>query len=317
MKVKRPFFDRVRAYVYLLPALISIAIFTILPIIQTILVSFQLRNWTNNTWNAPDPANSIKWIGLSNYKEVIAGDFKPTFLPVLAWTFVFAACICTLGYLVGLLIAILLNNPNMKEKSIYKAILILPWALPPTIAAISWQGLLNPEYGGINKLLKSLGLIHNNIEWIVSTPTLAKISVVFVCVWFTVPFMMNACLGALTAIPEVYYEAAEIDGASRWKKFVKITLPSLASSSYPLIISSFAMNFNNFGGIYMITQGNPPNPNTAYAGSTDILISAAYKMVSQQGRYDIASALAVIVFLIIGSISFVQMKASGQFKEVD
>ena len=309
MKVKKPFRDVIRPYLYLSPALISIAFFTLLPVVQTILISFQDRTYANIF-------GEKNFVGLENYKAILQGDFKPTFFPVLIWTFIFAACICCLAYMVGLLLAILLNNPHMKEKPLYKSILILPWALPPAIAALSWQGLLNAQYGGINKLLKGLGLINENVEWIVSTITLARVSVIMVAVWFTVPFMMNACLGALTSIPDTYYEAAEIDGASKWTQFIKITLPSIASSSFPLVISSFAFNFNNFGGIFMITEGNPPDPNSAFAGGTDILISAAYKL-NNVGNYSWAAALAVIVFLIIGTISFIQMRMSGQFKEVD
>ncbi len=136
-------------------------------------------------------------------------------------------------------------------------------------------------------------------------------------VWLGFPYMMNVCLGSLAAIPEVYYEAAEVDGASKWKQFTSITLPSLAKTAYPLIISSFAFNFNNFGSAYLITQGNPARLDTQFAGYTDILASVNYKLSIQFGRYDIASALSIIIFLIIASISFVQMKASGQFEEVD
>lgn len=309
MKVRKPFSDVIRPYLYLSPALISIAFFTLLPVVQTIIISFQDRTYANIF-------GEKNFVGLDNYKAILQGDFKPTFFPVLIWTFIFAACICLISYMIGLLLAILLNNPHMKEKALYKSILILPWALPPAIAALSWKGLLNSEYGGINKLLKGLGLINENVEWIVSTITLARVSVIMVAVWFTVPFMMNACLGALTSIPDTYYEAAEIDGASKWTQFIKITVPSIASSSFPLVISSFAFNFNNFGGIFMITEGNPPDPNSAFAGGTDILISAAYKL-NNVGNYSWAAALAVIVFLIIGTISFIQMKMSGQFKEVD
>ena len=122
--------------------------------------------------------------------------------------------------------------------------------------------------------------------------------------------------GILAAIPEVYYEAAEGRWCNKWKQFTSITLPSLAKTAYPLPIC-FAFNFNNFGSAYLITQGNPARLDTQFAGYTDILASVNYKLSIQFGRYDIASALSIIIFLIIASISFVQMKASGQFEEVD
>lgn len=309
MKSKVGFKDKFRPYLYLAPAIVSILILTITPIVYTIFISFTNHDQNNHFFQ-------YDMVGFKNYVNVLTGPLKPTFLPVFLWTFIFAACVCVGGYFIGLITAILLNNKNMKERGIYKALLILPWALPGTIAALSWQGLLNESYGGINKLLISLGIIDKGIPWI-NEVTLAKFSIIMVSIWFTVPFMMNVCLGALTAIPDSYYEAADIDGASKWQKFSKITLPSLASSSYPLIISSFAMNFNNFGAIYMVTKGDPANPNSAFTGTTDILASAAYKMTSELGRYDLASALAVCVFIVVGTISFVQMKFSGQFEEVD
>ena len=135
-------------------------------------------------------------------------------------------------------------------------------------------------------------------------------------IWLGFPYMMNVCLGSLAAIPEVYYEAAEVDGASRIMQFMKITLPSLAKTAYPLLISSFAFNFNNFGSAYLITGGGPARIGEQFAGYTDILASMNYKLSTQFGRYDIASALSIIIFIIIATISFVQMKASGQFEEV-
>ncbi|MDP4143590.1 MAG: sugar ABC transporter permease [Bacillota bacterium] len=298
--------DKLRPYLFLSPAIISMVLLTFIPIIYTVYMSFTNRSMYH--------MDDYTFVGFKNYANVLTGDLRPIFLPVFLWTLLFAACTCLGGYFVGLLLAILLNNKNMKERGVYKAILILPWALPGTVAALSWQGLLNQQYGNINKLLKALHLIHSNVPWINATG-LARFSVIMVSIWFTVPFMMNTCLGALTAIPDTYYEAADIDGASRWQKFIKITLPSLASSSYPLVISSFSMNFNNFGTIYMITKGQPAQSN--YAGATDILASAAYTLIKSNNRYDLADTLAVLIFFVIGTISFIQMHLSGQFKEVD
>ena len=161
-----------------------------------------------------------------------------------------------------------------------------------------------------------INLIQEPIKWL-TDPNLARISILMVNIWLGFPYMMNVCLGSLAAIPEVYYEAAEVDGASKWKQFMNITIPSIAKTAYPLIISSFAFNFNNFGSAYLITGGNPPRLNTQFAGYTDILASVNYKLSMQFGRFEIASALSIIIFIIIASISVIQMKASGQFEEVE
>ena len=296
------------AYLYLAPALISIAILVLLPILYTIYISFTDYNMYSN--------GKVNFVGLANFKEVLAGPFKEIFIPTFIWTISFAL-ISTLGtFCVGLLLAMILKNKNIKESGFYKAVLIIPWALPVTVAILSWQGLLNTSYGALNNILLNAHLISEPIPWLTS-PMWARLSLIMVNVWLGFPYMMNICLGSLAAIPESFYEAAEVDGASKWLQFRKITLPSLAKTAYPLLISSFAFNFNNFNSAYLITQGGPPRIDTQFAGYTDILASSVYKLSTQFGRYDIGSALSILVFLLIGTISFIQMKASGQFEEVD
>lgn len=293
---------------FLAPALISMFIFTILPIVSTVYYSF--TDYTQYS------KGDINLVGFANFIEVLNGPFKQTFLPVFLWTITFAI-VSTLGcFLLGLLLALVLNNPNIKERGIYKGILILPWALPATVAILSFQGLFNGTYGQINSILMNFNIIQEPIKWL-TDPNMARLCIIIVNIWLGFPYMMNVCLGSLAAIPEVYYEAAEVDGANKWKQFIKITLPSLAKTSYPLIISSFAFNFNNFGSAFLITGGGPARLETQFAGYTDILASVNYKLSMQFGRYEIASALSILIFIIIGSISFVQMKASGQFEEVN
>ncbi|MBL4936046.1 sugar ABC transporter permease [Clostridium sp. YIM B02515] len=308
-KKKGNFYDRIRGYVYLSPALISIAVLSLIPIIYTIYIAF-----TNYNINHME---DFKIVGFDNFKQILAGPLKPIFLPVFAWTLAFAIILTLGNYFIGLFIAMLLNNNNMKERGLYKGLFIIPWALPSAIAILSWQGLLNQDYGTINLMLTKLHIISANIPWLTDV-TWARVGVIMVSLWLGFPYMMNVCLGALASIPDNYYEAAEIDGANRWQKFVKITLPSLTSSSIPLIISSFSFNFNNFGAAYLITAGGPPKPNTSFAGSTDILASSAFKMIGQPlFRYDLAAALSILIFILIGTISFFQMKMSGAFEEVD
>ncbi|ELC8443622.1 sugar ABC transporter permease [Clostridium perfringens] len=293
---------------YLLPALISILIFTVFPILYTVYISF-----TDYTMYSQ---GNIQFVGLANFIEVFTGPFKEIFFPVLGWNLVFAIA-STLGtFFLGLIVAMAVNNPNLKEKAIYRAILIIPWALPATVAILSWKGLLNGSYGAINNLLMNLHVIADPIPWL-TDPMWARVALIFVGIWLGFPYMMNVCLGALGAIPDSYYEAADVDGASKWLQFRKITLPSLAQTAYPLIISSFAFNFNNFGQAYLITNGNPPRMATQFAGYTDILASVNYKLSTQFGRFEIASAISIIIFILLATISYYQMKLSGQFEEVE
>lgn len=300
--------DTIKAMPYLLPAVISIIIFTIIPIVYTIVIAF-----TDYTMYSQ---GNVKFVGFANFIEVLTGPFKEVFLPVFGWNIIFAVVSTAGTFFLGLIVAMAVNNPNIKEKSVYRAILIIPWALPATVAILSWQGLLNGSYGAINNLLLNLHLISNPIPWL-TDPTWARVALIIVNIWLGFPYMMNVCLGALGAIPDSYYEAADVDGASKWLQFRKITLPSLAQISYPLLISSFAFNFNNFGSAFLITKGGPPRMATQFAGYTDILASVNYKLSTQFGRFEIASAISIIIFLILGTISYYQMKLSGQFEEVE
>ena len=297
-----------KALPYLMPAIISIIIFTVLPILYTIYISF--TDYTMFTQGSP------KFVGFKNFIEVFTGPFKEVFMPVLGWNIIYAVSATLLTFFLGLIVAMAVNNPNMREKGVYRAILIIPWALPATVAILSWQGLLNGSYGAINNLLMNMHVIAKPIEWL-TDPTMARVSIIIVSVWLGFPYMMNVCLGALGAIPDSYYEAADVDGASKFLQFRKITLPSLARTAYPLVISSFAFNFNNFAQAFLITEGGPPRVATQFAGYTDILASVNYKLSTQFGRFDIASAISIILFLILATMSYVQMRMSGQFEEAE
>lgn len=295
------------AYAYLTPALVSIFLVTFLPIVYTVILTFTNYNMYH--------LDNFSIIGVQNYITVLTGSIRDVFFPVLGWTVCFALISTAGAYAVGLFLAVLLNNPNMKEVKIYRVILIIPWALPSTIAILAWQGLLNEQYGGINNLLHMLGVSYN-IPWLTS-PFWARVGIIIVNVWLGFPYMMNVCLGGLQAISKEYYEAARVDGASKIQCFKSITLPLVTKLSIPLVISSFAANFNNFGNIYMITRGGPARLDNQFAGYTDILASTTYKMTTWSNRYELSATFSVLIFIIIGSFTLINMRLSGSFKEND
>lgn len=296
-----------KAYAYLAPALISILLVTCIPIIYTVVISFTNYNMYH--------LNNFEFVGFENYFTVFSGSIKNVFFPVLGWTVCFALLSTAGSYGMGLILAILLNNPRMKEAKLYRAILIIPWALPATIAILAWQGLLNEQYGGINNFLHAIG-ISWNIPWMTDA-TWARIGIIIVNVWLGFPYMMNVCLGGLQSISNDYYEAAKIDGASKFQCFKSITLPMVTRLSIPLVISTFAANFNNFGNIYMITQGGPARIDNQYAGYTDILASTTYKMTTWSNRYELSATFSVLIFIIVGTFTLINMHLSGSFKEAD
>ncbi|MDD6795336.1 MAG: sugar ABC transporter permease, partial [Clostridiaceae bacterium] len=230
MKIKK---SRNVAYRYLTPALVSICILSVLPILYTIFIAFTDYSLKNQNFAYGSP-EGWKIVGFYQFEQVLTGSLKSQFFPLLLWTLIFTL-ISTFGcFIVGLIFAIVLGDKNMKESFIYKAFLVVPWALPGAITIISFKGLFNSQYGAINALLQQLHIINDPIMWL-TTPTGARAAVLLVNIWLGFPYMMNVCIGALSGIPENYYEAANIDGASWFQKFTKITLPSITKVSAPLL----------------------------------------------------------------------------------
>jgi arabinogalactan oligomer/maltooligosaccharide transport system permease protein len=306
--VPRPRFKKARetlyAYAYILPALVFIIFATGVGVVYTVYMSF-----TN--FDGLEHFEHWSWVGLHNYTDVLFGTDYSTFVKVMSWTFVFAFVTMALSYIVGLLLALLLDDKNIRERNIYRTLLIIPWALPGAIAILAWNGILNTDFGYLNSFLIDIGL--PKVEWLTS-PNWARFSVLFVNTWFGFPFMMTACLGALQSVPDELDEAAQIDGASRVARFRFVKLPFLRSVTVPLLIGNFAFQFGNFSIIYLLTTGGPRTPGSD-AGATDIGISYAYRLTLTTQRFAVAAAYGVVLFFIIGIISFVAMKRSGAFAE--
>ena len=296
------------SYGYLAPALISIAVLSIVPILYTVYIAFTNFNAAHFL--------SYQFVGWHNFRELLTpgNPVSSLFIPTLIWTVTFALVTTILNYVVGLFLAVMLNNRNMKESAIYRSILIIPWAVPGLISVLAWQGLLNDNYGQINALLHSFGI--PAVPWLTS-PIWAKVAIFVVNLWVGFPYMMTVSLGALQAVPGELYEAASIDGASWRQQFRFVTMPAIWKISLPLLIPSFAFNFNNFNAVYLLTSGGPARSDNPFVGHTDILASAAYKMTLSFNRYDLSATISIILFIIVGLLSWLQMRYTGAFKEDD
>ena len=296
---------RFTPYLYLSPALLTMTIFTFIPVAITILVAF--TDWSLSKFQDPS------FIGIQNFFDLFSGPYAPVFIPAFLWNFAFAALAAGTQYTVGLFIALLLNHKHMRETNLYRALLILPMALPVTLAIVAWQGLLQQSSGQINNVLEAIanGIGIKDFDRIpfLLDGTLAKSSIVVVGLWFGFPWFMNMCLAALSSIPSELYEAAHVDGANLWQRFRHVTTPLLLSFTLPLLVASFAFNFTNFGAVFLLTGGAPPRPETQWAGETDILISVAYKLLSAPVyRYGLASAMALMLFVVVGGMALAQIK---------
>jgi arabinogalactan oligomer / maltooligosaccharide transport system permease protein len=239
-------------------------------------------------------------VGFDNFSRIIHNPLiREPFLRVFVWTFAFATLTVLISFAVGLLLAITLDKPGMRFQKLYRSLLIMPYAIPAFLSLLVWQGLLNDDFGVVNRIL------HTNIPWLFDG-NWAKVSLIMVSLWLTFPYFFLVSLGALQSIPAELKEAARVDGGGAWQVFRKVTLPLLLVVVAPLMIASFALNFNNFGSIYLLTGGGPAAGDQTVAGSTDILISYTYKLAFASGKgsdYGLASAIALIIFFIVATIS--------------
>jgi arabinogalactan oligomer/maltooligosaccharide transport system permease protein len=241
-------------------------------------------------------------VGFQNFSTVLTNPlYRDPFVRVFLWTFAYAAISVFLTFALGLFLAIVLNKPTLKLRRIQRALLVLPFAIPAFLSVLVWRGLLNDEFGAINQ---TLGL---DIPWLFD-PAWARVSCILVNVWLGFPYFFLVNTAALQAIPAELQEAARVDGASSLQVFRRVTLPLLLVVTAPLLIASFAFNFNAFNNIYFLTEGGPYGVEQSIAGSTDILISYTYKLAFSAGQgaqYGLAAAVSIFIFFIVAGISAV------------
>lgn len=303
-------YDKNFIKIMLLPGALSVIFFVILPIFITILVAFTNYSSPNHI----PPRNLVDWVGFTNFINIFKMNiWSNTFFHLAVWTMVWAVCSTFLNYGCGLILALLTSRNDIKFKGFWRTIYILPYAIPGFVSLLVFR-LMFSGVGPINNLLVNLGF--DKIPFFTDGTT-AKIMLLLINTWLGAPYFMILISGALTNIDNSMYEAAEIDGASRWQQFRSITLPTLLFQTAPVLILSFAFNFNNFSAIYLLTDGGPINSAYRYAGSTDILITWVYKLTKDQSQYNIASVISILLFIFIASISTWNFIKSKSFKEVE
>jgi maltose/maltodextrin transport system permease protein len=251
-------------------------------------------------------------IGLGNYGRMINDpDFRGPFLAIFLWTVAFAACSVLFTLAVGFTLAVLLNWEQLRFRGVYRTLLFLPYAVPAFISILVFKGLFNQNFGEINTILSFvLGI---KPAWF-ADPTLAKVMIILVNTWLGYPYMMVICTALLKAIPSDLYEASAIAGAGPWTNFSKITMPLIVRPLTPLLIASFAFNFNNFVLIALLTGGRPDFLNTKVpAGTTDILVSYTYRIAFQDSgqNFGLAAAISTVIFFLVAMLSMINMKLTN------
>jgi arabinogalactan oligomer/maltooligosaccharide transport system permease protein len=256
------------------------------------------------------------YTGFHNFGKLVNDPLIRTpFLKVFVWTFAYATLTVFFSFAVGLFLAIALDKKGLRGQRLYRSVLVIPYAVPGFLSLLIWAGLLNDSFGVVNRLLSHIGF---TVPWLFDA-NWAKVTVVLVSVWLTTPYFFLVSLGALQSIPVELTEAARVDGGGAWAIFRRVTLPLLLVAVGPLLIASFAFNFNNFNNIYLLTKGGPYTGSSSIAGSTDILISYTYKLAIATGKgqdYGLASAVAIIIFFIVATISGVTFYRSKALENV-
>ena len=296
-----------QAYAYIAPAMIGMLVLVFFPFIYGITLSFT----DSSIYNTNEPLSEI-WVGFRNYASIL-GDFDLVkhgeggsavnyfnFYWTLGFTIVWTVTNVALGVTSGLFLALILNTKKLAFRPLYRVLLILPWAMPNYITALIWQGMFHRQFGVINYVLEMFGL--PGLSWF-DHPFTSFLTALATNGWLSFPFMMVVCLGALQSIPSDIYEAARVDGASRWQSFKAITLPSIRPALVPAIIISVVWTFNMFNIIFLVTAGEP-------GGATEILVTQAYKYAFQRYQYGYAAAYSTIIFGILLIYGFIQNRVS-------
>ncbi len=277
------------AYALVLPSVLVMVLVVAYPFLYNFRIAFS--NMNLYTYRNPE------FVGLRNFVELFtSAPMYGVFLKTVVWTVVNLFFHVTFG----VALAILLNRP-IRGQWAYRALLILPWAIPQYISALTWRGLFNYEYGAVNLWLHKFGL--PQVPWL-SDATGAFSAAIIANIWLGFPFMMVIALGGLQSIPHELYEVASIDGANWWRKLRHVTLPLLRPVLVPAIILGTIWTFNNLNVIWLVTNGGKP------ANKSHILVTYVYNEAFTLYRYGYAAAFSIVIFLLLLAFVFITMRFS-------
>ena len=297
--------------------MLGLVVFTILPIFFMIFIAF-----TNYDKAHQPPAQLFQWSGVDNFVTVLGGGisadskvFAYTFGEVLLWTIVWAFFATFTNYILGMVVAILINKKGVKFKKLWRTILVITIAVPQFVSLMFMSQLL-ADQGLINSLLLKWGWIDKAIPFL-TDGTFARITIIIVNIWIGIPYSMLICTGILMNIPTDLYESARMDGAGPIRAYMKITLPYMLHVTTPYLITQFIGNLNNFNVIFLLTGGNPPLEMDGFnttAGETDLLITWLYKLTVTENKYGLASVIGIFTFVIVAAFSLILYNRSKSVK---
>lgn len=287
---------------------LTIAIFTIIPMLFMILMAF-----TNYDANHQAPGNLFTWVGFGTFGEIFDIANSPrnahTFIELTKWTIVWAIFATVLNYILGMVVALMINKKGIKLKALWRTLFVVTVAVPQFVTLLLMNQMLNLNDGAINVLLcDTLHLIPNHIDFLGGDILTAKITIIVVNCWIGIPYTILITSGILMNIPADLYESATIDGAGPVRSFFSITLPYMLFVTTPYLISTFIGNINNFNVIYLLTmgQGGPKVTDMhAEAGPVDLLVTWLFKLTTNSKDYNLAAAIGILVFVVCATLSLV------------
>ncbi|MFV0344104.1 MAG: carbohydrate ABC transporter permease [Anaerocolumna sp.] len=290
----------------------GILCFTVVPLFFMILIAF-----TNYDKNHQTPGNLFDWVGFDNFIAMFSSGSKlaDTFWPVLTWTLIWAVFATFSCYILGMLLAILINRKGTRFKGFWRFIFVLSIAVPQFVSLLTMRTIFNTN-GAVNAILRDLNIIEvgQSVPFF-SDPTLAKITIICINIWIGVPFTMLTTTGILQNIPKDLYEAAKVDGANAFVTFFKITMPYMLFVTTPTLITSFVGNINNFNVIFLLSGGGPESLEYYYAGKTDLLVTWLYKLTITNKDYNLGAVIGIIVFIILATLSLLTYRKTGSYKD--
>ena len=303
----RDLFDkRLHCTLLTLPVL-GVLVFNILPLVFMICMAF-----TNYSKEGKHLV-LFDWVGLANFKKVL--NFQDSigreFWSVLGWTLVWAVFATALNYVLGMILAIVINRKDTKLKGLWRFCFILSIAIPQFVSLLVVRTMLK-DSGFINTLLMNLGLITKPLPFLTNA-TWARVTVIVANLWVGIPYTLMQVTGILQNIPAELYEAAKVDGANAVVTFFKITLPYMLFVTTPYLITTFTGNVNNFNVIFLLT-GGAPTPVGATAGKTDLLVTWLYKLTVDQQYYNIGAVIGILTFVVLAIVSLVTYRNTGSYK---
>ncbi len=290
----------------------GIIVFTIIPLVFMILIAF-----TNYDHLHQPPGNLFDWVGFENFSALLSqgGKLAGTFWPILGWTLIWAVFATASCYILGLLLALLINRKGTRIKGFWRFMFVLSIAVPQFVSLLSMRTIFNAN-GPVNIILRQLGVLEatESIPFFTDA-TIAKIVIICINIWIGVPYTMLSTTGILQNIPAELYEAARIDGASAPLIFRKITLPYMLFVMTPNLITSFTGNINNFNVIFLLSGGGPDAMEYYYAGKTDLLVTWLYRLTITQKDYNLGAVIGIMTFIVLAVVSLITYRNTGSYKD--